>query len=153
MNIEQQLTKVTDKGEIMKKYLFSALVTLAGLFAPAASSQAQTGDVVVQIKQDFRAGGKAFPGGTYKVLQSSPGTGQTLILRNQESGESAILVATARDAFSPKQNEVKLTRVGEVCYLTEVATELGAYTLAPARVETRIAKATDRGVMAPSGSN
>ena len=137
----------------MKKYLFSALVVFAGLFALAASSQAQTGDVVVQIKQDFTAGGKAFPGGSYKVLQSSLGTGQTLVLRNQESGASAILIPTAHDAFSSKQAEVKLTRVGDVYYLTEVGTELGVYTLAPARVETHTAKATDRGAMSPSGSN
>ncbi|MBZ5649349.1 MAG: hypothetical protein LAO18_02560 [Acidobacteriia bacterium] len=137
----------------MKKYLFSALVTFAGLFALAASAQAQTGDVLVQIKQDFTAGGKAFPAGTYKVLQSFPGTAQTLVLRNQESGGSAFLIPTAHDALSSKQPEVKLTRVGDVYYLTEVATELGVYTLAPARVETRTAKATDRGVMSPSGSN
>ncbi len=137
----------------MKKYLFSVLVTLAGLFALVASSQAQTGDIVVQIQQDFTAGGKAFSAGTYKVLQSSPGTGQTLILRNQESGGSAILVPTAHDALSSKQAEVKLTRVGDVYYLTEVATELGVYTLAAPRVETRTAKTTDHGIMSPSGSN
>ena len=137
----------------MKKYLFIALVALAGLFALAASSQAQTGDVVVQIKQDFTAGGKAFPAGTYKVLQASPGTAQTLILRNQESGGSAFLIPTAHDALSSKQPEVKLTRVGDVYYLTEVATELGVYSLTAPRVETRTAKTTDHGVMSPSGSN
>lgn len=137
----------------MKKYLFSALITLAGLFALAASSRAQTGDVVVRIEQDFTAGGKAFPAGTYKVLQSSAGTAQTLILRNQESGGSAFLIPTAHDALSSKQPEVKLTRVGDVYYLTEVATELGVYTLSPPRVETRTAKTTDHGVMSPSGSN
>ena len=47
----------------MKKYLFSALVTVTGLFALAASAQAQAGDVAVQIKQDFTAGGKLFLAG------------------------------------------------------------------------------------------
>ena len=69
----------------MKKYLFSALVTLAGLFVLAASSQAQTGDILVQIKQDFTAGGKALPAGTYKVFRSVTGTDQILILRGQQS--------------------------------------------------------------------
>jgi hypothetical protein len=138
---------------MMKKYLFSVLVTVTGLFALAASAQAQAGDVAVQIKQDFTAGGQAFPGGTYKVFRSFPGTEQALILRSQQTGVSAFLIPTTYDALSPKQPEVKLTRVGDVYYLTEVATELGVYTLTLPRAQTRTAKATDHGTMFPTGSN
>ena len=67
----------------MKKYLLGALITLTGLFVLAAGVQAATGDVVVHINQDFVAGGKAFPAGTYKVLQDVTGTGQALILRGE----------------------------------------------------------------------
>jgi hypothetical protein len=137
----------------MKKYLLGALITLTSLFALAAGAQAETGDVVVHIKQDFVAGGKAFPAGTYKVLQSFPETAQALILRGDQPGASAFLIPTTHDASLPERLEVKLTRVGDVYYLSEVATELGVYTLPPPQVVTRSAKAKDDGTMSSSGGN
>jgi hypothetical protein len=145
--------KTFQQGEIMKKYLLGALITLTGLFALAAGAQAETGDVVVHIKQNFVAGGKAFPAGTYKVLQGFPETAQALILRGDQPGASAFLIPTTHDASLPERLEVKLTRVGDVYYLSEVATELGVYTLAPPQVVTRTAKAKDDGTMSSSGSN
>jgi hypothetical protein len=62
IDMVQQLQST--QGEVMKKYLLGTLITLTGLFALAAGAQAETGDVVVQIKQDFIAGGKALPAGT-----------------------------------------------------------------------------------------
>jgi hypothetical protein len=146
-------SKTFQQGEIMKKYLLGALITLTGLFALAAGTQAETGDVVVHIKQNFVAGGKAFPAGTYKVLQGFPETAQALILRGDQPGASAFLIPTSHDASLPERLEVKLTRVGDVYYLSEVATELGVYTLAPPQVVTRTAKAKDDGTMSSSGSN
>ena len=137
----------------MRKYLLGALITLTGLFVLAAGAQAETGDVVVHIKQDFVAGGKAFPAGTYKVLQDVTGTGHDLILRGEQPGDSAFLVPNTHDSSYPKRLEVKLTRVGDVYYLSEVATELGVYTLAQPRFATRTAKATDQTTMSSSGSN
>ena len=137
----------------MKKYLFGTIIMLTGLFALATAAHAGTGDIVVKINQDFMAGGKAFPAGTYEVIQDSPGTNQTLILRGEQPGESVFLLPTTRDASSVERPEVQLTRVGDVYYLTEVATELGVYTLAPPRVETRTAKATDQDTVSSSGSN
>ena len=136
----------------MKKYLLGALITLTGLFALAAGAQAATGDVVVHVNQDFVAGGKTFPAGTYKVLQDVTGTGQDLILRGEQPGESAFLVPNTHDSSYPQRLEVKLTRVGDVYYLSEITTELGVYTLAQPRVVTRTAKATNQS-MSPSGSN
>jgi hypothetical protein len=136
----------------MKKYLLGAFITFTGLFVLAAGAQAATGDVVVHINQDFVAGGKAFPAGTYKVLQDVTGTGQDLILRGEQAGESAFLVPNTHDSSYPQRLEVKLTRVGDVYYLSEVATELGVYTLAQPSVVTRTAKATNQSV-SPSGSN
>jgi hypothetical protein len=137
----------------MKKYLLGALITLTGLFVLASGAQAATGDVVVHINQDFVAGGKAFPAGTYKVLQDVTGTDQALILRGEQPGESAFLVPNAHDSSYPKRLEVKLTRVGDVYYLSEVTTELGVYTLAQPRVVARTAKTTDQTTMSSSGSN
>jgi hypothetical protein len=137
----------------MKKYLLGALITLAGLFALVAGAQAETGDVLVHIKQDFIAGGKAFPAGTYKILQGVPWTAHALILRGEQPGASALLIPTTHDGSSPERLEMKLTRVGEVYYLSEVATDLGVYTLARPQVVTRTAKAKDRGTKSSSGSN
>jgi hypothetical protein len=74
----------------MKKYLLGTPITLTGLFALGAGAEAETGDVVVHIKQDFVAGGKALPAGAYKVYQGFPETGQALILgaKNREHRHS-----------------------------------------------------------------
>jgi hypothetical protein len=138
----------------MKKYLLSAIIMLTGLFALATGAEAGTGDVVVKINEDFMAVGKAFPAGTYKVIQDSPGTNQALILRGEQPGESVFLLPATRDTTSSEQRpEVQLTRVGDAYYLTEVATEIGVYTLIPPRVEARTAKATDQDTVSSPGSN
>jgi hypothetical protein len=137
----------------MKKHLLGALITLIGLFALVAGVRAETGDVVVHIKQDFIAAGKAFPAGTYRVLQGSPGRVPSLILRGEQPGASAFLSPTIHDASVPDRLEVKLTRVGDVYYLSEVDTELGAYALAQPQVVTRTAKAKEHDTMSSSGTN
>jgi hypothetical protein len=137
----------------MKKYLLSALIMLTRLFALATGAQAGTGDIVVEIKQDFMAGGKAFPAGKYKVIRDFPGTSQALILRGEQPDASAFLIPTTHDGSWSQQPEVKLTRVGGAYYLSEVVTDLGVYTLAAPRVDTRTAKATDQNSMSSSGSN
>ena len=137
----------------MKKHLLGALITLIGLFALVAGVRAETGDVVVHIKQDFIAAGKAFPAGTYRVLQGSPGRVPSLILRGEQPGASAFLSPTIHDASVPDRLEVKLTRVGDVYYLSEVATEFGVYTLHAPGELMRTAKAKDHRTMAALGSN
>ena len=137
----------------MKRHFLGGIIVLTGLFALATGAQAGTGDMVVNIDHDFIAGGKPFPAGRYKVIQDSPGTSQALILRSEQAAASAFLVPTTRDAYSPARTEVRLTRVGGTYYLSEVATELGVYTLAAPRVEGRTAKTADQNTMSPSGSN
>jgi hypothetical protein len=137
----------------MKKYLLGTLVTFGCLLALAAGVQAEEGEVVVHLAQDFVAGGKMLPAGTYEVHRTLPETGQALTLRNEESGESAFLVIATHDASSPDQPHVKLTQVGGVYYLSEVATELGVYTLPAPRELTRIAKAKVHQTTATSGGN
>jgi hypothetical protein len=118
----------------MKKYFLSALITLTSLFALAGGARAEPGYVVVHIQQDFVAGGKALPAGTYRVYQDLPGTGQALVLLGDAAGASAILIPTMHVASSPERLRVKLTRVANVYYLSEVATELGVYTLAAPKI-------------------
>jgi hypothetical protein len=135
----------------MKKYFLGALITLTSLFVLGGGVQAEAADIVVHIKQSFVAAGKEFPPGTYRVYQGFPEVGQALLLRG-DSGATALLFPTTRDASAPQQPKVKLTRVGDVYYLSEVATERGVYTLALPHLATRSAKASDVSASS-SGSN
>ena len=137
----------------MKKYLLGALITFTGLFALAPGAQAQTGNVVVHIQQEFVAAGKTLPAGTYRIYQGSRETGQVLILRGEAPGTSAFLMPTSRDEALPERAHVKLTRVGDVYYLSEVASESGVYTLAPPRIVRRTARARGVDGMSSSGSH
>ena len=137
----------------MKKYLMGALITFAGLFPLARGAQAQTGNVVVHIKQEFVAAGKTLPAGTYRIYQGSRETGHVLILRGEAPGAAAFLMPTTRDESLPERSHVKLTRLGDVYYLSEVATELGVFTLAPPRIVRHAAKAASVDGSSSSGSN
>jgi hypothetical protein len=137
----------------MKKQLLGAVIVLTGLFALAIGVQAETGDIVVKIDQDFVAGGKALPAGTYTIVRDSPGTSDVLFLRGEQAGATAFLLPATWDPSVPVQPQVRLTRVGDTYYLSEVSTEAGVFTLPEPRVETRTAKAVDHGITSASGSN
>jgi hypothetical protein len=137
----------------MKKFLLGALIMIAGLLTLAVGARAETIGVVVDINQDFVAGGKAFPAGTYKVYRASPETSQTLILQGEEPGNSGFLSPSTHDGTFSGQLKVRLTRVGDVYYLSEVVTDLGVYTFASPRTLTRTAKVKHDDTVAASGSN
>ena len=128
----------------MKMYLSGALITVIGLFVLAAGVHAEAGHSVVHIQRDFVAGGKVLPAGTYRIYEGSPGTGQVLILRGEEPGASALLIPITRDASFPQRLHATLTQVGDLYYLSEVATELGVYTLAPPQIVPPTARDIDR---------
>ncbi len=135
----------------MKKFMLGTLIMITGLFTLAVAAQAQTGAVVVHIDQDFVAGRQTLPAGTYKLSQSSERTGRVLILRDQESGESTFLLPSTHNSSATGPLQVKLTRVGDVYFLSDLVTELGAYTFNPPRTLTRTAKVNDGAAV--SGSN
>ena len=137
----------------MKKFLLGALITLTGLFALASAAHAQTGGVVLHINQDFIAGGKALPAGTYRVSQDLSGSGKTLLLRGDQPGALAVLLPITQDAVSSNRLQAKLTRVGDVYYLSQVGTDLGVYTLPAPPIVTRMAKARDLDRTSSAGSN
>jgi hypothetical protein len=137
----------------MKKFLLGTTVMIAALFALAAGVQAETGGVEVHISQDFIAGGRVLPAGTYKVYQGSPQTGQSLVLQGQETGASIFLLPSTHDGTGTGQLEVKLTRAGDAYYLSEVSTDLGVYTFTAPQALTQTAKKKNHDMMAASGSN
>jgi hypothetical protein len=133
----------------MKKLLLTTLIMIAGLFTLAAGARAETGTVVMHINEDFVAGGKTFPAGTYMVYEGLPAMGQTLILRGEKG--SVFLSPSTHDQPFPGQLKVKLTRAGDVYYLSEVATDLGVYTFPAPRART--AKVKDQDKKPTSGAN
>jgi hypothetical protein len=135
----------------MKKFLLTTLIMIAGLFTLAAGAWAETGTVVVHIDEDFVAGGATLPAGTYKVYVDLSATGQTLILRGEKG--SVFLIPSTHDQALPGQLKVKLTRAGDVYYLSEVATDLGVYTFPAPRALTRTAKVKDQDLEPASGTN
>ena len=142
----------------MKKYLLGILVMIAGLVAGvltlAVGAHAEIGGVImVHINQDFIAGGKAFSAGTYKVYQGSAQTGQWLILRSKDTGDSVFLLPSSHDGAFPGQFGAKLRRAGNLYYLREVVTDLGVYTLPAPHALTQTAKKKDHDKMAAPGSN
>jgi hypothetical protein len=122
----------------MKKYLLTTLIMIAGLILLAAGAQAETGSVVVNISEDFVAGGKTLPAGTYRFSQLSPETDLTLLLRGEK--DSVYLLPSTHGQASAGPLKVKLTRAGDVYYLSEVTTELAVYTFTAPSAQTHAAK-------------
>ena len=106
---------------------------------------------MVQINEDFVAGGATLPAGTYKVYRGTPETGQTLTLRGAKG--SVYLIPRTHDAAFSGPLNVKLKRMGDMYYLSEVTTDLGVYTFPAPRSLTRMAKAKDQELKPASGGN
>jgi hypothetical protein len=118
----------------MKHYFFRALLALSSVTALGAAAQAQDRGVVVHIQKDFVAGGKTLPAGKYRIAQELDGGGQVLTLRGEKPNTSVYLVPLTQDGPDRNRQQITMTRVGDAYYLTEVATELGVFTLATPRV-------------------
>lgn len=135
----------------MKEYVLRISMIIFGMLVLASGSWAQTGIVVANINYDFVAGGKTHLAGNYRVYRLSP---ETLILRSEETRASFFLVSsTRREPLEGQRSGVKLTQREGVYYLTEVATDLGVYTLPAPRTPVGTDTAKNRGGLAASGSN
>jgi hypothetical protein len=134
----------------MKKFLLGMLIVLGGLFVMSSAASAQTGLIVMHVNQDFTAGGKTLPAGTYKVFEGSTPSGQVLILHGDDG--SAFLLPTTRDSASSGQAGATLERVGDVYYLSQIVTPLGVYTFNAPQELTRIAKGKSQDSTAAGGT-
>ena len=135
----------------MKTLLLGIAVTIASLFGMATGARAETGTIVVNIDRDFVASGKTFSAGKYTVFRLSP---VTLVLRRVDTGVSVFLISSNQNpAHSGQSLEVKLTLAGDVYYLSEVATDLGVYSLPAPKLLTSMAKAKDHATTGASASN
>jgi hypothetical protein len=122
----------------MKRFLLTTLMMIAGLCTLAAKAPAQTSTLVAHINEEFVAGGKTLPAGTHTVYLGSPAAGQPLILLGEKS--SVFLIPSMHNQGVPGQFKVNLTRMGDVYYLSEVATDLAVYTFPAPRALTRAGK-------------
>ena len=135
----------------MKKYLLTTLIMIAGLILLSAGAWAETGSVVVNISQDFVAGGKTLPAGTYTVSQGSPQTDLTLLLRGEK--DSVYLIPSTHGQAPSGPLKVKLTLAGDVYYLSEVTTEIAVYTFTAPSAQTHAARLKTQDSKPASGAN
>jgi hypothetical protein len=140
----------TQQGEIMKKFVLSAL-TITCLFALTTGLRADDSAIVAHVDQEFVAAGKTFPAGTYKFAPESVGS-RFLTIRNLE-GDSAFVLPMIFDGAAPQHAHLTLQQMGGVNYLSEIATPLGVYTLAQPRALNKLAKAKNHDAMSASGTN
>jgi len=103
---------------------------VAGLVLPTAASAES--NVVANINHDFVAGGQTHSAGTYRVYRLSS---ETLILQSEETRASIFLHPNMHEHLLPgQQPKIKLIRSEGIYYLSEVHTDLTAYTLREPRV-------------------
>ena len=96
----------------MKKVLLGTLVIFGGLFTTTSGAAAQNGMVKKNLPQEFVAGGKTLPAGTYTAFEGPSLTGVTLTLRGEDG--TTFLLPTTRDGDFRGQSSAKLARVGDV---------------------------------------
>ena len=88
------------------------LVVLAGAYAYA-------GEVTVNIGQPFKAGGKAYPAGHYKVL-AEDGSDHINLLNLDKNTDDVIPFTTRLSQREGKPGEVVFDKVDNELYLSEI---------------------------------
>jgi hypothetical protein len=134
----------------MKKFLLGTLIVFGSLFTLSSGAAAQNGVVKMHLPQEFVAGGKTFPAGTYTAFEGPSQTGLVLTLRSDDG--TTFVLSTTRDGDFPGKASVRLERVGNVYYLSQIVTPLGTYSFAVPQGLTRIAKAKSQDSTAAGGT-
>jgi hypothetical protein len=135
----------------MKKFVLSAL-TLACLFVLTTGLRADDGAIVAHVDQEFVVAGQTFPAGTYRFAPDSPSS-RFVTISNKEGDSTAIVLPIMFDGAAPEHSRLLLQQVDGRNYLSEIATPLGVYTLAPPQALTKFAKAKEHEAMSASGTN
>lgn len=135
----------------MKKFVLSAL-TITCLFALTTGLRADDSAIVAHMDQEFVAAGQTFSPGTYRFSSDSAGS-PFVTIRNVDGNSAAIVLSIVFDGSPIGHEHVTFQRVGDVNYLSEIATQLGVYTLAQPRGLNKLAKAKNHDAMSASGTN
>lgn len=126
----------------MKHFLLGSLLAAAALLAAAPSAHAQAATAVtIHVAHDFVAGKAALHAGEYRISYDLSGAAQVLTLRDARTGKTAFVLPLTKSDRAADLPTVTFRRVGEVYYLSEVATDLGVYTLPQAARAERLASA------------
>jgi hypothetical protein len=108
----------------MKKLTTKLTIAATVLVAAAGAASAQS--MTAQIPFEFRVGNRVMPAGTYQVgLANSVSSAPLFLLRGDDSHQSAILVAQAREdprkAWAAEgRGKLEFACAGGVCALAEL---------------------------------
>lgn len=97
---------------ISKALMLTLMVVLAGAFVYA-------GDLTVNIKQPFKAGGKDYPAGSYRILADDDGDHINLLNLDRKT-DDAIRFSTRLSPREGQWGEVVFDKVENELYLTEI---------------------------------
>jgi hypothetical protein len=136
------------KGEIMKKWIFSAVVTgcLLGLMiAVPVQAQLPGARIRAAIPFDFIVRGKTLPAGNYEIerINNSP---DGLMVRNvnEKRDEAVFETEPVEPRQVPNRSEIIFHRYGDTYFLSEVLTagEETAQQVIPSRSERLLRRET-----------
>ena len=105
----------------MKKQISRALLGLAAALALAVAADAQIlRKVSLRVPFDFVAGGKQMPAGSYTVRRIRSDAETALLIRDEDSGTSAIILTNAGEA-NPTAAAFVFRRHGDHHFLAEIS--------------------------------
>jgi hypothetical protein len=137
----------------MKKYYLTVLFTLVCVFGLGLDARAQDEDTVVaKVPYDFVVSGTVLPAGTYRVSRVETSGQRELVIRNDETGASVILIPTVFAGAPAEHTRLSLQPVGDKYFLSEIQTSNGVYTIAIPSSAIKLAQMEQQGSSA-SGSN
>lgn len=127
----------------MKKQITTTVATLSLFIALAAIGFAAGlgTKLTVKVPFDFTVNGKTLAAGNYVVTNGA--SASTLIIRNEETGDSAGVIVRNEDAGKAGQAQLIFRRYGNQHFLTTVTDGQKALELPKSSAERKAARGTD----------
>jgi hypothetical protein len=140
------------KGQLMKKYAKS-LVAVTFLLGLGVAAKAETRpEIIAKFPFQFVVGGKTLPAGTYKVSRLGNDPLSVLMLTNDNSTASVLVLPLSIAEPSSDKPEVGFERVGAEYLLSSIQTGDLVYNISVSRSLAMVAAAQPHGNVSGSGS-
>jgi hypothetical protein len=140
------------KGQLMKKYAKS-LVAVTFLLGLGVAAKAETRpEIIAKFPFQFVVGGKTLPAGTYKVSRLGDDPFSVLMLTNDNSTASVLVLPLSIAEPSSDKPEVGFERVGAEYLLSSIQTGDLVYNISVSRSLAMVAAAQPHGNVSGSGS-
>jgi hypothetical protein len=137
----------------MTKHYASVLLALALLTGLGVSAAAEEPEVIVTVPFSFVAAGRTLPAGRYIVSRlSDDGLGQ-LSIRNYEKSVGVLVLANHFYSASTDNSKLRFEQVGEMHYLSSIASANGVYTIDLPRHINLVADSKQHDDLSASGTN